>query len=77
MVKQAQQAAVMQQAELQLQLGRAEGESSGLRSRISHLESELNSYLSIFIYLFIKNIHFDTCVLIRTTTETPCQWWMG
>jgi hypothetical protein len=44
MVKQAQQATTMQQGELQLALARAEGEAGALRGRISHLESELNSY---------------------------------
>ena len=48
MVKQAQQTTTLQQGEVHLSLARAEGEASALRSRVSHLDSELSSYLYIF-----------------------------
>eukprot|EP00026_Physarum_polycephalum_P019519 Phypoly_transcript_21574.p1 GENE.Phypoly_transcript_21574~~Phypoly_transcript_21574.p1 ORF type:complete len:203 (-),score=41.64 Phypoly_transcript_21574:34-642(-) len=44
MVKQAQQTNSLQQGEIQLSLARAEGEASALRSRLSHLDAELNTY---------------------------------
>jgi hypothetical protein len=48
MVKQAQQTTTLQQGEVQLALARAEGEASALRSRLSHSDAELNTYLKIY-----------------------------
>ncbi len=44
LVKQAQQVADTQQRELQASLSRAEGEVITLRSRLSQLESDFNTY---------------------------------